>query len=168
VSAVADEPLAAQPPPVSQAAVPVTVSGGALPDPEPTPVTEGAALPPIEVLESWSFLAGDPSTGAAVLGRVGEGLHIVRPGDRVGLFEVAAARTDRVVLRPLPGASGLENVREVWLLRDGRAGESRIRVVRLRDDSSRPLRSSPGSIDGSALPEGAKSVRPGSGQRGPR
>lgn len=120
-------------------------------------VDPGAAS--LSALHSWYLVASDPSTGAAVVGRAGGDLRVVRTGDEIEALEVVGLRTDGLLLRPEPGTPGLEQVREVWLLRGERPDEPRLRVVWTRDDGAGGPKVSPSAPAGSELPQGAKTVR---------
>lgn len=125
--------------------------------PTPAAFDSGAAV--LGALDSWNLVACDPSTGAAVVRSVAGPLRVVRRGDRIETLEVAELRSDRLLLRPVPGSSGHDNVLAVWLSRAGNRDEPRVRVVRYRDESGPHPRVVPSRSAGSALPEGARVVR---------
>ena len=94
--------------------------------------------------------------------------RVVRPGDEIEALEVVGLRSDRVLLRPEPGAVGLEEIREVWLLRAERADEPRLRVLRTRDESLGAVRGALPVPTEAPAPKGARTVRRTVSGGGPR
>lgn len=159
LAAIADAPGAAPAPPATAESERRSRDPGEPPAEATAPDLLSSGSAPLEALQSWYLVACDPATGAAVVGRTGGDLRVVRPGDQIEALEVVGLRSDRVLLRPAPGARGLEEIREVWLLRAERAGEPRLRVLRTRDESLRAARGALPVATEEPAPKGARTVR---------